>query len=148
MATESELLRESFKYDLWANQTWLTFLTEKGSPADELAVLRHVMGAQEIWLTRCQGQSLTAIPSREPSKELLQSLNAQWQEQIQAQPLEEPISYRRTTGESNVQTRSRIARHVIDHGAYHRGQIRAMVGTRGWEDFPETGLMGYFFNLD
>jgi len=148
MATESELLLESFAYDLWANEAWLTFLVEKGSPAEELAVLRHVMGAQEIWLIRCQGQSLTAIPSREPTTELLQSLNAQWQEQIETHPLDEAISYHRTTGEHNVQSRSRIARHVIDHGAYHRGQIRAMVGARGWNDFPETGLMSYFFFLE
>ena len=42
---------------------------------------------------------------------------------------------------------TQIARHVVDHGSYHRGQIREIAGRNGI-GWPETGMARYFSAQD
>ncbi len=138
------LLREGFQYDLWANLQWMAFLEGKGRPEQDWKILQHILGAQDNWLQRCQGHSPTAMPQPEVSDASMRNLHQAWLELLSANTNDPIIHYRRIAGDALQQRVSRIARHVIDHGAYHRGELRGLCLVRDDWDFPEAGLAGFF----
>jgi uncharacterized damage-inducible protein DinB len=43
---------------------------------------------------------------------------------------------------------SDIAAHVVNHGTYHRGQLRERAEADGLDDFPETDLILFFRQIE
>jgi len=137
-------LIEGFRYDLWANRQWLSFLDERGRPDPDWDILRHILAAQEIWLRRCHGESLPAMPKPEVSEETLSMLSEEWIDLLGPTAGDRRVDYRNTQGVPYSQRLSRIARHVVNHGTYHRGELRGLCLPREDRDFPETDLIGFF----
>ena len=132
---------EGFDYDMWANSRWLAFLESKGWPEPDAQIFRHALSAQKIWVLRCQGASPTEMPVVEPTEESLRELHSLWrQELLRANHI---VEYRRTNGDEHWSSRDHIARHVVNHGTYHRGELRGLCRARGEEGFPETDFIGY-----
>jgi uncharacterized damage-inducible protein DinB len=130
-------LAEGFDYDLWANRAWLQHLISQGSPEPEVAALQHLLGAQKIWLLRLSGTSVAAMPRPELSEATLVELHDGWVSAIK-HGQDRVIAYRRMNGEESSNSLAQIAQHVINHGTYHRGEMRGLCRSRGDEDFPET----------
>lgn len=143
MSGDFQILIDGFRYDLWANRLWMEFLDAKSVGDPDRSIFRHVLAAQEIWLRRCQGESPTAMPEPEISNSKMLELNRTWIELL-SDGDDPVIAYRTTNGEAHQQPVTRIARHVIDHGTYHRGELRGLCLARDEWKFPETGLMGYY----
>jgi hypothetical protein len=141
--TERELCAEGFDFDLWANQKWFECLDRKGWPEPDKEIFAHLLSAQQIWLTRCQGTSLTAMPNIDLQMDELQRLNREWIRVLNEIEVSTLIQYKRTTGEPLCARLFDIAHHVVDHGTYHRDEIRGLFLARGDEEFPETGFIGY-----
>lgn len=140
------ILRENFGYDLYANQLWLPFVL--ASPVtEERAVFEHILAAQLVWAKRLEGVSLTAKPDVEISLEVLQSLHDQWVTAVDNFEYDHLISFQNTRGEPFSRTFGDIARHVANHGTYHRGHLRGLFGARG-VDFPESDFAGYSLRRD
>jgi uncharacterized damage-inducible protein DinB len=126
-----------FDYDLWANLQWI----EPAQTLNSTDVLVHIVDAQVIWFSR-----VTEAERWEPKAETLgqgirKSVDA-WQTFIRGAELERMVSYRTLAGEPYENLLSDIVRHVINHGTYHRGQLRGIAGERGAE-FPETDLLRF-----
>jgi uncharacterized damage-inducible protein DinB len=135
-----------FDYDLWANRQWMACLESKGRAEPDWSIFQHILAAQEIWAARCNGTSPTEMPTPEICDESLAELSATWKSLIDRLVDDPLIDYRRTTGQALRMPFSCICRHVIDHGAYHRGDLRGLCRTRNDEDFPETGYGGFVFD--
>jgi uncharacterized damage-inducible protein DinB len=56
--------------------------------------------------------------------------------------LQRVVSYISLQGVAYNNSVSEIVRQVINHGTYHRGQLRGIAGERGIE-FPETDFIAY-----
>jgi len=146
MASEFEILVEGFHFDKWANNRWLQYLDEKGLGAPDREIFRHMLSAQDLWHERCLGVEVTKMPHVEVDEPTIQQLNARWLKLLMAHEDDPVFHFKRLDGEQQHQRLSRIARHVLDHGTYHRGELRGLCRARGHEDFPETGL--YLFHTE
>ncbi len=129
-----KILREGFDYDLWANRQWLSFLVEDS----DRTIMAHILSAQRVWLERLDGVSLTAMPVVELSENTLSEFHRRWVDAMTGE--DRLIEFHRTTGEPGSLSLSLIARHVINHGTYHRGEIRGLHLARGSDAFPETDI--------
>jgi uncharacterized damage-inducible protein DinB len=132
------ILIQGFEYDLWANRQWMECLLGKQNPSPDVEILRHILSAQEIWLHRVNGQSLSKLPEIELSDDEVARLNKSWTEVLASAVDDRQIDFRRTTGEQQCLSLSEIARHVANHGTYHRGELRGLCLSRNDDDFPET----------
>jgi uncharacterized damage-inducible protein DinB len=70
-------------------------------------------------------------------------LNQVWMDLVARVPAAQIVSYRRTNGEPLQTPFGTIARHVINHGTYHRGELRGLLRAAGDTEFPETDLVAY-----
>jgi uncharacterized damage-inducible protein DinB len=131
-------LANGINYDCWANLLWVKCLRAKTDNALDMSILGHILSAQSIWLSRCRGASPTKMPEVEPTEETIQALNAGWLEVIEQLKDDHLICYHRTTGEAMSSLFHEIVLHVINHGTYHRGELRGLCLARGDKDFPET----------
>ncbi len=133
---------DGFCYDLWANSAWLDYLASRAFPEPEAAVFQHLLAAQEIWLLRFGGSSPTEMPTPDVSQATLQRIHDGWVAALQGE--DQVVEYRRTTGEPGRRLLSEIAGHVVNHGTYHRGEMRGICRGRGEEGFPETDLIAFY----
>lgn len=135
--TNSQLVRQ-FQYDRWANLQWIQFLDESEVPDLYRQIMAHILGAQVIWVTRLEGESLTAIPAPPLTVASVEELNQRWISALEARSADEVIHYKKTTGEPFSSTLEDIALHVCNHGTYHRGELRGLCRADSREGFPET----------
>lgn len=124
-------------YDRWANHQWLAYLSSIGSPATEIAVLAHHLAAAKMWATRFHGEHPTALPDVTPSLDEVEAVAAAWREVV-AKGLAGDLTFRRFNGEEVTSSAESVLIHVVNHGTYHRGELRGLCRAAGREDFPET----------
>lgn len=136
-------LSEMFDYDRWANEQWLAFLTRKNIGDPDQKVFQHILGAQEIWYLRCLGTPPTSMPEFPVTQEKLRELSAHWKTFLEVRDDDPLIHYHRFNGDPGHLRLSQIAQHVVNHGTYHRGELRGLCLARGDEDFPETDFAAY-----
>jgi uncharacterized damage-inducible protein DinB len=134
---------ERFDYDLWGNRLWLENLQSKGMPEPDAAIFRHILAASSIWLSRCKGDSPSSMPVVPADVENLTRLVSGWKTLLSAETDDRIVEYRRTTGEPLSSGLFRIVQHVLNHGTYHRGELRGLCRARGDVDFPETDLIAF-----
>lgn len=135
-----EWLLEGFDYERWALRKWFDVLAEPLEPA-----MRHLLNAQAIWITRfCDdAPAADAAPTRERMEELIQ----RWEREVRERDLDELFHYKNLRGEPQARTCGEIARHVLNHGTYHRGQMRQIAADNGIE-FPDTDYIYYVMAKD
>lgn len=136
-------LQEAFDYDLWANAKWLECLPHLGNHrARAEEILSHILKAQHIWLTRSlSNEEVADLPDDLVTG--FNQLNAAWKEFIGISDPTAFVSYTNFSGESFFRMVEEIARHVINHGTYHRGHLRGLAEASGFEGFPETDFIRF-----
>jgi uncharacterized damage-inducible protein DinB len=144
MSVDFELLAERFRHDAESNQVWLRYLTEKGIGEPDMSVFAHILSGQEAWYRRCMGFEVWEMPNVPATVEAIQDLQVRWQEVLSARSDDPLIHYHRLDRTPGHLRLSQIAFHVLDHGTYHRGELRGLCRARGDEDFPETGLSAFY----
>jgi uncharacterized damage-inducible protein DinB len=138
---EKAYLLEGWDFDLWANEAWLEAVGSMPQPERPLEVLDHIVRAQEIWISRIvEG----ADPIEGTLSERVKLLHDKWREIVQSADLDRIVSYKNLSGIPQKRQLSAILRHVLDHGTYHRGQLRGLAEMQNWTDFPETGLVLFY----
>lgn len=135
---DTDAIIELFEYDLWANTRWL----EPASYAGLTLVLGHMAWAQELWLARCKGESQIAVQDVHPTREHLERLVQEWQSFLSETPLDVPITYESLNGQRFTDEVVGIVRHVLNHGTYHRGDMRGRCELLG-KPFPETDYIWF-----
>jgi len=130
--------RRLFRYDVWANEEALQMLgSVQEAPASSVSRLAHIAGCSSIWLARLKGvePDLPVWPDMTiaESSDKLRVLKPLWEEYLNHLDDETTASvlrYRNSQGEFAAKVGD-ILRHVVMHGAYHRGQIAADLRAEG-----------------
>ncbi|WP_276355349.1 DinB family protein [Cohnella caldifontis] len=138
---------ELYDYNIWANGRILGHL--KTLPEDVFHrevnlgfksvadVIGHIAAADEVWLTRLEGSSPSSLASKpfanveeaERSMHRIQSRIRQILSSVD--DMEQPVIYRNTKGDEFRNSISEIARHVVNHGTYHRGNVSTILRALG-----------------
>ena len=156
------LLLDFIRYNLWANQKLINFLEHQDQKQLEKevessfnsiqATLLHIWDAQEIWLGRLEGRSMTYFPSKffqgsveEVFNGLLNSsldfLN--FAEKAKPKVFDETCTYTTTSGNQQMQSKKEIMLHCMNHSTYHRGQIISICHQLSITDLPSTDYIYY-----
>ncbi len=144
-------LRRLFAWDAWANRETLASLQAAGTasaaataatapPAEAVRLLGHVIGTGWLWWARlCREPSPLAVW---PDLDLvalgdqIDRLASAWStalDEYGREPgrLAAPVSYVNSQGEAWTGSAGDILEHAVLHGAYHRGQIAAVLRRAG-----------------
>lgn len=141
----SNYIRRGMEYNGWANRQWLDCLIRTEAGEEDQKILQHILASTKVWALRCHGISVTEMPKPDVTIETLEEVQKMWMDILDGRDLEDIIEYRRTTGEPGVMSISWMAQHVINHGTYHRGELRGLRRARNDNDFPDTDIAGYVF---
>ena len=136
-------LATGFEYDLWANRRWLDNLGGFKRLDRAQAILEHMLSAQHIWLQRC-GVKLEHGRENIALHGLFQANSEIWQVVLDESDVDSLVTYLTSRGEQYTESVGQIMFHVLNHGTYHRGQLRQLAEEDGFENFPETDLILYF----
>lgn len=128
-----------FAYDRWANERWIAFARGRNwHGGDE--VLEHIVQASEVWLARIHREE-PADPGKAPLEMRLAACHLRWMQTLREVKPEKVIHYTNLAGQRFESFLGDIAAHVVNHGTYHRGQLRERAEAHGSKDFPETDLI-------
>jgi uncharacterized damage-inducible protein DinB len=159
-------IRQLFDYTEWANDLAFSAAAELSdenlrhdfgiSHGSILGTLRHMAGAEWIWLERWHGHSPAGkeawtIWTEEGSPDLAK-LNERWREIIDRRSrllseLDEPrlmaeLAFTLLNGDRNSMRLVDQMQHVANHSTMHRGQVVGMIRQLGI-DPPSTDLLFY-----
>ena len=100
--------------------------------------LAHLYGADVIWTARLCSRSAITF-SDLPELPVLDVLEVQWaalqtgrRAFVSGMNAEQTVAYANLRGESQSSTVGETVRHVVNHGAYHRGQLVTMLRQLGY----------------
>lgn len=144
-----------FRYDDWANHETLQSLERMSNPsARSLQLMAHIVAAECLWHARLRQlpQPMAVWPEldlNDSASQLLQvrSLWHKYLTELNANRLNDSVTYKNTKGERYSSRIADILTHVVIHSGYHRGQIAAEVRTNGGEpaftDFIHAVRQGF-----
>jgi uncharacterized damage-inducible protein DinB len=123
----------------WANRRVLDALeTSSGSDPQARPYFAHVLGAEDVWISRIEGVAphVAVWPtlSLEQCRELTISNISRFRrllDRMSDADLDRLIDYVNSAGAAFTSTLDDILIHVATHGAYHRGQISLMMRRGG-----------------
>ena len=132
-------LIELLTYDLWANEQWAPLVGQMSDRPRAAEVWDHILRAQIIWYDRSINEGdMPTLP--EDRVEALRVSTQTWIDLMRICDVTAYISYKTMSGEQSFSLISDIVRHLVNHGTYHRGELRAYAAELGLA-FPETDFI-------
>jgi uncharacterized damage-inducible protein DinB len=138
-----EHLFRLFDHLEWADRCILASLGQSPAPPPKaLALLAHLAGAERIWLCRVRGEDSSRFPvwpsglTLTQCAELLEANHTGFHAfllSVGVAELSVRVPYKTSKGQPMETGLEDILLHVALHGAYHRGQISALVRSAGLE---------------
>lgn len=142
-----EELVVGFDYTIWANRQWVETVAKFPDPTRANEVLRHMAFWQREWLRRAtqhiEGKTIDMLDDIPPGEALEQGAR-DWQNFLYRHS-DQDFKYQSLENEENSLPLHLIAKQLIFHSTYHRGQLRALAEEIG-VDFPDTDFI--FFSWD
>jgi uncharacterized damage-inducible protein DinB len=137
-----ESLQDLFDYNYWARDQQLAVcmtLTQEdlerrlgGSFGSVHDTLKHLLGAEYVWLERFNGSSPRTIPWLDEMSNL-EAIRLRWEEVergmracirgLDTGRLATPLTYQNLKGETWTYPLWQALMHLANHGTYHRGQV-------------------------
>lgn len=154
----NEQISLMYNYNIWANERVLNHL--KSLPGDifhkevELGfksvaeVIGHIIAADEVWISRINGESPVAVISKqfsnvEEASHYFNKLQSQIREcLLSTNDMERKVTYKSTLGEEFQNSITEIIQHVVNHGTYHRGNISSILRCLGYSGI-QTDYIAY-----
>jgi uncharacterized damage-inducible protein DinB len=138
-----EHLRALVDHMAWADEGRLASLRQPGVPKRAIELYAHVLGAENVWLTRLEQrpQAVAVWPTLtlEECAELSadnQRRYAAYIDRLTSDDLRRSVHYRNSAGLEFDTPVEDILLHVAMHGSYHRGQVSLLVRDAGAEPRP------------
>lgn len=136
-----DYLRTLFAYDDWANREALASLKAVPEPSPRaVQLMAHIVAAQELWWGRLHNEppSIAVWPELTLSEceRRLAELSVRWRSYLHGlttEQLRAEAAYTNSKGERWTSAVEDVLRHVLTHGAYHRGQIATHLRAAGHE---------------
>lgn len=152
-------LRSLLAYTMWADRQVLESLAEVppedlnrdtgSSFGSLLATMAHILGSEQVWLSRFVGAPLERLPSANEYADL-PSLAAGfvdfWPQlevflaSLSEAQLAAPFDWVNFKGESHRAPFQQVVVHFANHATYHRGQVASMMRQLGHHP-PGTDLV-------
>jgi uncharacterized damage-inducible protein DinB len=128
-------LTHLLNYELWANQRIIESLqTIDNPPARAIAVMGHILSAQQVWLGRVLNEpTYVAIWENIPVSWMGETAERQHKQAISyitsiaEAELLLPVEYVTSNGDPYQSTLIDILTHMSHHAAYHRGQVVQLI---------------------
>ncbi len=161
MSTLLPTVRRLIAYTIWADRT---VLAELGSVRPEdltretgtsfgsvLGTMAHILGSEQLWLSRFLGIPLGRAPSLEdfPNLETLAAAYEDFWPQIEfflaslaEEQLDQEFTWTNLAGETHTAAFRNVLLHFVNHATYHRGQVVSLLRQLGYIP-PHTDLV-YF----
>ncbi len=137
-----ESLQDLYDFNYWARDRQLavcrTLADEDlarplgGSFGSVRDTLKHLLGAEYVWLERFNGRSPRAVPWFDETRNL-EAIRLRWDEVehgmraciagLDPDRLDAPLTYQNLKGETWTYPLSQALVHLANHGTYHRGQV-------------------------
>ncbi|MEQ1898346.1 MAG: DinB family protein [Vicinamibacterales bacterium] len=153
--------RDLYAYDVWANAR--TFNAVAALPAEVAdapvggsflsirATIAHLVASEWVWLRRWLGDSPSQPPEWTTAADVaglrlaLTAIEAErlaYLSHLTATDLTRILSYRTLAGEPHADPLAGLLRHVVNHSAYHRGQVTTLLRQTG-HPAVDTDLVTY-----
>ncbi len=154
---------EILKYNLWANQRTVDLLNQyddkiitqpvvNSFPSIELT-MKHLWGAEKIWLMRLKGNSSATFPDFNGSiQEVFQmglKVSKDFLEFIENQEekfFDSICDFQDTKGTGYSIPVQQIIHHIMNHSTYHRGQITTLGRQADFGEIKSTDFISYVTN--
>jgi uncharacterized damage-inducible protein DinB len=125
----------------WADSAAVRALrAAKNPPAKALELLSHILGAEEVWLSRLEqrkaGTAVWPALSVEGCAELAETTRKGFDAylaRLGEGDLDRVVAYVNSAGQSFESSAWDILVHVAMHGSYHRGQVMLLLRESGHE---------------
>lgn len=159
-------IQKHLTFNVWANTKTaevlrqvsdnIYFKENKSSFPSIAKTILHMWGAQNIWLKRLQGESLTTWPHQPDQDSKEGQLNGLVQsaqnilDLVKSKDdtfLSSLYSYTNMKGEPFTDSVEETLFHVVNHSTYHRGQLITMLREAGVTNVPGTDLIHYLRTL-
>jgi uncharacterized damage-inducible protein DinB len=142
--TGLEQLRRLWNHAEWADAALLGALQRQGGgPVEALREYAHVLGAEEVWLSRLEGRPPRAAVWPEPVLAELPGLArsiragfAAYLATLTEGDLGRGIAYVNSAGLAFTTPVEDILLQVALHGQYHRGKVNLLLRQAGLEPVP------------
>jgi len=136
-----EQLRGLYAHLFWADARAVEAVRgAKDLPPKALVLLSHVLGAEEVWLSRLERRPAEAPVWPDLTVDACAELAAENRRKLEvhlaglgAGDLERIVAYTNSAGQSFESKISDILLHVALHGCYHRGQVMLLLREAGSE---------------
>lgn len=141
--TALDYIRKLWTHAAKADVALVDAVRSGSAPADALRELAHVVGAEEVWLSRVEGRQSRSAVWPEGSVETIESLLRETHRgygaylgRIADADLEAFVTYTNSAGRTFSDKLGDILMHVMLHGQYHRGRINLMLRQSGGTPVP------------
>lgn len=154
-------IRGLIAYTIWADRTVLgelgnvraeDLLRETGTSFHSmLGTMAHILGAEQLWLSRFLGIPLAHVPSLEDYPDL-EALAASYEDfwpqlefflaSLAEEQLDQPFIWTNLAGETHSAPFRQVLLHFVNHATYHRGQVVSLLRQLGYIP-PHTDLVHY-----
>jgi uncharacterized damage-inducible protein DinB len=152
-------VRGLLAYTIWADRQLLEAL--RGLPSVDLerdtgtsfgsvlGTMAHILGAEQLWLSRLLGVPLRRLPALEdfPSVALLAASFEDFWPQLEFylasladDQMGSAFSWTNSRGETHSAPLRQVLLHVVNHATYHRGQVVSQLRQLG-HPAPSTDLV-------
>ena len=139
-----------FQYDHYINNLITDAIIAAGQPRETEKLMAHLLGAQQIWLSRCKGENLLTGPiwpdwKTDTFKQIINDNYNAWINFLSTQTDEDfnrKITYRDMKGNEFSSRLSDMITQVTNHGTHHRAQIGQLLKVDG-VNLPITDYIFY-----
>lgn len=143
-----------FNYDKFNNLQISRLIVAAGNPEKPVQLMAHLLGAQQVWLPRCKGETATGVViwpdwKSDVFEQTIANNHEGWisfVETLTPADFDQVISYNDSKGNSHQNKLIDILTHVINHGTHHRAQIGQLLKQVGAE-LPFTDYIFYVRQL-
>lgn len=152
-------------YNLWANKivcNWLEQISELQWNQEVVSSFNsiqqttlHIISAEKAWLERFQNKE-NIVWLQSSFKGTKEEHIALWLQtsgelnkyisEFAEDRLEEKLEFKRINGEVYTMPYYQLFAHVVNHAAYHRGQLVTMLRQTGFTNVQSTDLLSFYRN--
>ncbi|MEW5914986.1 MAG: DinB family protein [Gemmatimonadota bacterium] len=136
-------LKRLIEHAEWANAHLVAALSRQPVAHDVIELFAHVLGAEEVWLSRLEGRKATLAVWPALNVEQLAAAAASnaaaWRAyvgRLTQDDLAREVSYVNSAGQAFTSRIVDILTHVAMHGSYHRGQVSLRIRRDGGTPAP------------
>lgn len=138
------------QYDHFTNKQLIEVIRQTGNPPKAVKLMAHLLGAQQVWLGRCEQDPTAPQGPIWPDwpVETLSGVNdanhQRWMAYLaQEADFNRIISYKNSKGDSFADNLTDVLAHLVNHGTHHRAQAGQELKLAGVEKLPVTDYIFY-----